>query len=68
MKKFVVKVEMQVADSWIADGFDLSKKGLEILEELIAKRLPYAYGNEFKVKCSVISQPDKEIIKKLQGY
>lgn len=68
MKKFVIQVDMQVADLWIEDGFDLSKEGIEAMEELILQRLPWAKESEFKVKVKVISQPDEKVIQKLQGY
>ena len=67
-RKFVLRIEMLVDDSWIADGFSCNGKHLENVEEYITGLLPYAYGHEFTVKAKLVSGPDKKIINKLQGY
>jgi hypothetical protein len=66
MKHWEIKVKMSVADSWIADGFDV-KDRLEQIEEHIQGLLPYAYGHEVVVKVTIIKQPDAKIIEELQN-
>lgn len=62
-KFFKWTVEFQVSDNWVADGFELTdERALEMLQN----DLSYAYGYELKAK--VISAPDQEAIRKVQGY
>lgn len=62
-KFFKWTVEFQVDETWVADGFELTdERALEMLQN----DLTYAYGHELKAK--VISAPDKEAIRKAQGY
>lgn len=61
MQKWLV--EFEVDDCWIEDGFDLTD---EIAKSMIENQLDYAYPSETNAK--VIKSPDKNIIRKLQGY
>lgn len=60
MKTWIFKLE--VADSWVADGFDCTE---EHLEEIAGRILPYAYSHE--VKLSVVKAPDAQVIRDLQS-
>lgn len=62
-KWFKWTVEIQVDQSWVADGFDMTD---ERAHSMLAKTLPFAYGHELKAK--VLSAPDPELIAKAQGY
>lgn len=63
MYKFKWMVEITVDETWVADGFDLTK---DRAQEMVAKTLPYATNSEIKAR--VISTPDKKLIRKVQGY
>lgn len=67
MKTWTLKIELKIADSWIADGFEIDKERLEVIEEKLSDLLPYAYGHEFKVKATVTKAPDKKAIRDLQS-
>jgi hypothetical protein len=69
MKKFKWKLEitLEVADTWVEDGFD-AKERLDDIQESIEHLIPYAYAHEFKVKARVISAPDNKKIREIQGY
>jgi len=56
-------VEIEVAETWVEDGFDITDKN--ILDRL-GNLLPYAYGHEFRGK--VIAAPSAEEVSKCQGY
>ena len=56
-------VELEVDETWIADGFDLTD---ERAKDMLAKDLQYAHGTELSAK--VIKAPDPKVIRKLQGY
>jgi len=62
-KTFKWTVEFAVAETWVADGFDLDE---ERALAMIENALPFAYGHEFKAK--VIKAPAKAEILKAQGY
>jgi hypothetical protein len=66
MQVFKFIVIMKVADSWIADGFQV-KDRIDQIEEKIAELLPYAYGHEVKVSVSLITHPSENIINSLQN-
>lgn len=57
-------IEIAVADSWVADGFQMTdERAVKMLEN----ELPYAYSHEFTAQ--VIKAPDPEAIRQLQsGY
>ena len=61
MQKWIVQIE--VDDSWVADGFDLDK---DRLLDMVANDLNQAHEWEIKVK--IIHHPDVKVIRKLQGY
>jgi hypothetical protein len=63
MKFFKWTVEIEVADTWVEDGFDLTE---ERLESILQHVLPYSYSHETKGK--VLKAPDSKTIRKLQGY
>ena len=66
MQKFSFTVTMNVADSWVADGFQI-KDRTEQIEELIQGLLPYAYGHECIVKVKVTGSPSDSTILSLQN-
>lgn len=68
MKKWLIQIEIKVADLWIEDGFDMSKRIEDLEEQIVSQMLPYAYGHEVNVKAKIISKPDPKIIRKMQGY
>jgi hypothetical protein len=65
MKTFEVRVRMQVADKWIADGFDLNERKEEIADAFTAM-LPYAYEREVNVDVLITKSPTGEQISDLQ--
>lgn len=67
MQTWKIEVTMTVADSWIADGFNLAERVQrgEIVEHM-QELLPYAYGHEVVVKVKVLKAPDERVIKNLQ--
>lgn len=66
-KKWTIEIKLEVADTWIEDGFNAAER-LEEIEENLSSLLPYAYGHEFKIIAKVKSAPNPAIIRKLQGY
>lgn len=60
--KWVVEFTVH-GDSWIEDGFDITKTKAEMM---IQQALPFSLSTETSVK--VLKAPDKRIIRKLQGY
>jgi hypothetical protein len=56
MKTYKVEIEMQVAESWIQDGFRLEDKQ-QLIEDKLGWLLPYAESHEFKVKVTKIIPP-----------
>jgi hypothetical protein len=66
MQTFSFNVKMQVADSWVADGFQV-KDRVEQIQDLIAGLLPYAYGYECVVKVVVTGSPSDKTIEQLQN-
>lgn len=67
MKKWTVLLTLEVDDSWVADGFDMSER-IEDIQEKVQSMLPYAYGHEFEVKATIKSAPSKKAIRALMGY
>lgn len=68
MKQWKIEITMKVADSWIADGFDLVQR-IENgeLEDHMKSMLPHAYGHEIVIGTKVLSAPDKKVIEGLQN-
>lgn len=66
MQHWKLNVSMSVADSWVADGFDV-KDRLDQIAEHIQGLLPYAYGHEVKVEVKIVSEPPADRITKLQN-
>lgn len=62
-RKYKWVVEIEVADTWVADGFDLDD---DRAHKMLAEHLPYAYGHELKAR--VLKAPDPDAIAKEQGY
>ena len=56
-------VEIEVVDTWVADGFNLTD---ERAHSMVNNDLRWAQGSE--IRCKVISKPDDEAIAKEQGY
>lgn len=65
MQTWELKIKVSVADSWIADGFNM-KERLEDLQDQVKSMLPYAYGHEVKVKATILTHPNYEVINQLQ--
>ena len=61
--KFKWKVEFEVDETWVADGFEMTEERAKLM---IENSLPYSYPAEKKVK--IISSPDYKKIQKVQGY
>ena len=62
-KGFKWTIEIEVDESWVADGFDMDD---ERAKEMLAQNLPYAYNSELAAK--VLKSPSKAAIMKVQGY
>lgn len=56
MKTWKIKATISVADSWVADGFDL-KDRIKDIEEFIHTMLPHAYEHEVKATIQVVATP-----------
>jgi len=65
MQTWELKIKVSVADSWIADGFNMNER-LEDLEDHVRSMLPYAYGHEVKVKAKILKHPVYEVLNQLQ--
>jgi len=63
MKTYKWIIEVEVDETWVEDGFNLTD---DSAKELVANALPFAYGHEFSAK--VIKSPTEQAIKKAQGY
>jgi hypothetical protein len=63
MAKFCWVVAIEVDESWVADGFELTD---ERAHQMVGQALPYAYENEFSAK--VLRGPDRRDIDAAQGY
>jgi hypothetical protein len=62
-KFFKWTVEIEVVDTWVEDGFDLTD---DKMHSIIADRLSHAYGHE--IRCKVVARPPDEAVAKVQGY
>lgn len=60
-RKWVVEVE--VSDTWVEDGFDLTDGRMHTI---MSEHLSYANGNE--IKCKVLERPADVDIAEVQGY
>jgi hypothetical protein len=63
MAKFKWTIEIEVDETWVADGFDATD---ERMHSMLAHHLPYAYGHELKAK--VLARPADEAVAKAQGF
>jgi len=63
MKRFKWTIEIEVDETWVADGFDATD---ERIHAMLANDLRYAYGRELGAK--VIKRPPDEDVAKAQGY
>lgn len=63
MKRFKWVVEIDVAETWVADGFDLTP---ERLEDILGKVLNYANGSEYSGR--VIARPRDSEVAAAMGY
>lgn len=62
-KRFKWTLELEVDETWVADGFDLDNDRALMM---LAQYFPYAYGSELGAK--VIKAPDPDEIARAQGY
>jgi hypothetical protein len=63
LKTFKWVVEIEVAETWVEDGFNLDNARAN---DMVANALPFADGSEFKV--TVLNAPSEKLIRKTQGY
>lgn len=56
-------VEIQVSDTWVEDGFNLTK---DRLHEMVCNDLVHAHGSEIEVK--ILKAPSAKSIRIEQGY
>lgn len=56
-------VEIEVAEAWVADGFDLTDRRAH---DIMTHHLSYANGNE--IKCKVVARPKDHDVATEQGY
>jgi hypothetical protein len=63
VKSFQWTVEIEVDETWVADGFDLTD---ERAHDIMCHALPFAYG--YEIKARVLSAPDPDTIARAQGY
>jgi hypothetical protein len=56
-------VEIEVHETWVEDGFELTD---ERAHAMLCNELGYAYGHELKAR--VLTAPKKSEIQKAQGY
>lgn len=63
MKFFKWTVEIEVAEVWVADGFDLDD---DRAQGMLERELGWAYSHE--LRSTVLSAPDPAEIRKAQGY
>ncbi len=66
MQTFSFTVKMKVADSWVADGFQVADR-IDQITEKIQELIPYAYGHECIVSVKITGSPLLEIITSLQN-
>jgi hypothetical protein len=64
MKKFKWVVEIEIDETWVADGYEA--KADRVKDAILNYSLGYAYDHEVNVK--VLKAPSKDRIKKAQGY
>jgi hypothetical protein len=62
-KTFKWRVEFEVDESWVADGFDLDN---EQAKDMIEHRIPFAYSHETAAR--VVKAPSPKSIRKAQGH
>lgn len=62
-KFFKWTVEIEVSETWVADGFDATN---ERIHSMLAHDLRYAYGHELRAK--VIKRPSDDEVAEAQGY
>ena len=63
MNKFKWTIEIEVAETWVADGFDPTE---ERFKEMVLTDLIYAYDQEVNV--TILQRPDPKLIRQAQGY
>lgn len=70
MKKLKWVIEIDICESWVADGFNIPEdhedKGEGWIIDLLQQNLPFAYSHELGGR--VIKRPCEKLIRKIQGY
>ncbi len=56
-------IEIEVDDTWVADGFDMDDERAHIM---LHEHLPWARDHELEAR--VTKAPNPNVIRKLQGY
>lgn len=62
-RRFKWVVEIEVDETWVADGFDLTQ---ERLHSMLMHDLSFA--RESEVACKILQTPDPKLIRDAQGY
>ncbi len=62
-KKFKWTIELEVAECWVADGFNPTD---EMFTECLLGWLGWA--TESEVKARIVKKPDQEKVARMQGY
>lgn len=70
MNTWKFEVTLQVDDTWVADGFDMSDKHIAAIADAIVNTVHggYGYAHEATAAIKVRKSPDHATIKELQGY
>jgi hypothetical protein len=63
MKFFKWTVEIEVSETWVEDGFDLTD---DRAHSIMTHALPHAYGHE--IRCKVVAHPPDQDVASAQGY
>ena len=66
MQKWKIEITIEVADLWVADGFNMGERIAGLQSELAGDLLPFARPDEVKVKCKLLSAPSWDTLCKLQ--
>jgi hypothetical protein len=64
MKKFKWTVEIEVDETWVADGYEATAE--RVKEAILEHSLGYAYDHEVKV--TLLKAPKASDVEKAQGY
>ena len=66
--KWKLEVELDIAECWVADGFDPGNGEWSIADVIQEAILQYAHDDEKVVKATIKKAPPVAAIRKAQGY